>query len=366
MKSALLSAVACACVVLASCQQSGAMLSGEAVDVSTVVRTRGLDASPGTMRIDVIDQIECYIDRTGCAPMLAAPAARRIRTEEELSRAFARFENEIGLEDSVRAAQIRDAIMGNLLWASERNCGLYLSRLRGWQVTHRSALGLAEIAVDAAGAITTNEATSRLMSGLSGVATSVSGRIDSEVFASTAVELTTAQIEASMDQMRDSIRQKFNTPYDQWRLGAAVRDIEALHQHCDMRVGLARLRQSGALSSADTEFGAARDTVRENSTANLIRLLGQEADRAELAVETLNARAVAWRERAGEAGVSTAEHDALIAQAREAEAESRAELRRAQRARADIQRYGRPDAATEEGVPPPAPTVPEPADDDPT
>jgi hypothetical protein len=192
--------------------------------------------------------------------------------------ALARFEVFVAGQRPEVAVRYRDAIVNSLMIASERNCGIYLSNLRGWQVAHRSTLGLLEIAVDTAGALTTNADTSRLFSGLSGVATATSGRIDAEVFAATAVELIAAQVTSAMDTERAAIRLKLGSAYSGWDLGAAVADMERMHQQCDVRVGLARLRQNNALDTASAEVLRARGIVSASATANRAALLSGQAE----------------------------------------------------------------------------------------
>ena len=172
--------------------------------------------------------------------------------------------------DESQRQRYRNAIIGSVLTASERNCGVYLSNLRGYQVTQQSVLSIFEIAVDAAGAIATDAGSSRLLSGLSGVSTSISSEIDSKVFASTAVDLTTAAIEQSMLTSRNNIQSNFTKPYYEWPLSIALADLERMHQSCDMRTGLASIRTSGTAGTADS---SAQVQLRQTAATNTARLL---------------------------------------------------------------------------------------------
>ena len=249
------------------------LTTGQSFDIHPAMRTNYHSDSDSAqspmdrhMTVDVVSQIKCLIGvQETDAPAICTAKPNK---NDRLELALMNFERAT-LSDSKRQ-RYRNAIIGSVLAASERNCGLYLSDLRGYQVTHQSVFGLLEIVVDAAGAVVTDAGSSRLLSGLSGVSTSVSSEIDSKIFASTAVDLTTAAIEQSMTTSRTDIQSNFTKAYEEWPLGVALSEVERMHQSCDMRTGLASIRTSGTAGTADS---SAQVQLRQTAATNTARLL---------------------------------------------------------------------------------------------
>lgn len=133
----------------------------------------------------------------------------------------------------------RNAVVGALLMASERNCDIYMENLRGYQSTWRTGFSLASVALGAAGSIVTDSASARLLSGLSGASTGASGKLDENILGGMAAEVMLSGVRAAREPYRRAILDNLDTDYSEWPVEIAIADVFRYHGRCNVVSGLA-------------------------------------------------------------------------------------------------------------------------------
>jgi len=173
-------------------------------------------------------------------------------THSSLEVAFAHFP---------RDAARRDAVVGALLMASERNCDIYMENLRGAQSAWRTGSSLTSLALGTAGSIVTDSASARLLSGLSGASGSISGRLDENLMGSMAADVLLQGVRAAREPYRQAIVRNLthNTRYEAWPIEVAVADVFQYHGRCNVISGLA-----AAQRALETEI--ARESAPQQGT----------------------------------------------------------------------------------------------------
>lgn len=157
---------------------------------------------------------------------LLAPTASSSQTLEGALAAFPASE------------QRRNAVVGALLMASERNCDLYMENLRGSQAGWRTGFSLAGVALGTAGSIVTDSASARLLSGLSGASTGVSGKLDENLLGGMAAEVMLSGVRAAREPYRQIILEQLNSRYAEWPVEIAIADVFRYHGRCNVVSGL--------------------------------------------------------------------------------------------------------------------------------
>lgn len=155
-----------------------------------------------------------------------------------------------------RKAQVRNAVVGQLLRASTDNCNVYLKSLRGSQVASRTGFDLLTGGLSTAGGIAAPERTARLLSALSAFTNGAGASIDRDIFAEQGVEVVAQQIKLTQDALRATILGNETKSYAQWDLGSALGDVANFHGECSMLRGLANVQN--AVATRDADLRAAR------------------------------------------------------------------------------------------------------------
>lgn len=143
-------------------------------------------------------------------------------------------------------AAARNAVVGALMLASERNCDIYLENLRGAQTAWRTGAGLTSLALSTAGSIVTDSASARLLSGLAGASGSLSGRLDENLMSGMTADVILLGVRAGREPLRRTIAAKLtgNTTYSDWPIQIAIADVLQYHGRCNVVSGLAAAQRA--------------------------------------------------------------------------------------------------------------------------
>ena len=155
-------------------------------------------------------------------------ATGRLQTPSETASAIMAFRN--GPDPVAR----RNEVVGALLLASDRNCDIYMENLRGAQSTWRTSLSVTDVIVGAAGSMFDDGDTAGALSGLSGVAGSLSGKLDEGLMGGTAANVLLAGVRAAREPIRTDILGRFDESYSDWPVSVALADVMQYHGRCNV------------------------------------------------------------------------------------------------------------------------------------
>ncbi|MBT9444868.1 MAG: hypothetical protein IV086_04115 [Hyphomonadaceae bacterium] len=322
---------ACANLPSDTMQSARGIFTGQGFDAEPIIHQSSTGARATS--VDLVRQVLCVTrGEAGICPDWRSNEWRHL-TLPSADEAALEFEmhpfNDDATKDADARKRYRNAIVGTVLARADANCAAYLNQLRGWQVTQRTGLGIVEIGLDAAGAITQSTTSSRLFSGLSGVATSMSGTIDKEVFSSTAVEVVANHIETSMTAKRTEIVNNLRKSYADYNLSLAIADLQRYYGGCDSRNGLAIMRQQGAMTP-ETESATARARLAARSVENGAAIFANEASEAQRRADQLSNQIADLTPERDAATTSAARKAALVSQIAQLETDKSYWIRQAE------------------------------------
>jgi len=160
------------------------------------------------------------------------------RTFEEALGDFDRYAGE--REKEGRAA--RNAIVGAVMMASDKNCDVYLEYFHGNQIAIRSISSVASAVLVGAAPVTQPERSSKLLAALGAISSDVGGKLDQAAFSSRAAEVIVAGIRAERAALRAAISRKMTDGYAAWPLSLALGEALAYHGRCNAISGLSYLQ----------------------------------------------------------------------------------------------------------------------------
>jgi hypothetical protein len=155
-------------------------------------------------------------------------SATRLETPSEAAAAMVAFRT--GADPEAR----RNELVGALLLASDRNCDIYMENLRGAQSTWRTSLSVTDVVVGAAGSMFDDGDTAGALSGLSGVAGSLSGKLDEGLMGGAAANVLLAGVRAAREPIRTEILGRFGEDYASWPVSVAIADVMQYHGRCNV------------------------------------------------------------------------------------------------------------------------------------
>ena len=138
----------------------------------------------------------------------------------------------------------RNEVVGALLLASDRNCDIYMENLRGAQAAWRTGFSVTDVLVGAAGSMFDDAATAGALSGLSGVAGSLSGKLDEGFMGGTTANVLLAGVRAAREPMRRDILRRFEESYLNWPVSVALADVIQYHGRCNVVSALAAAQRA--------------------------------------------------------------------------------------------------------------------------
>lgn len=193
---------------------------------------------------------------------------------DPMTDALGRFEAFGSLEPAVAQAQ-RDALVGMLVLASDRNCSLYLDNLRKTQATYQSTFTMTSMVLSSAAGFTpTDIRTARVLSGLSSLTSGAADTLDRSVFAEQNTSVIIGAIENSRAAQRQELFAKMAQPYATWRMSNALADAFDYHGQCSVSAGLSYLAFATGVNSdlqRRVQSGSAQNSAAVQQAVNTVR-----------------------------------------------------------------------------------------------
>jgi hypothetical protein len=145
--------------------------------------------------------------------------------------------------------------VGALLLASDRNCDIYMENLRGAQAAWRTGFSVTDVFLGAVGSMFDDADTAGALSGLSGVAGSLSGRLDEGLMGGTTANVVLAGVRAAREPLRNNILGRFGADYPTWPVSVAIADVMQYHGRCNVvsAVGAAQSAAERVVNEAINE-----------------------------------------------------------------------------------------------------------------
>ena len=157
----------------------------------------------------------------------------------------------------------RNEVVGALLLASDRNCDIYMENLRGAQSAWRTGFSAADILVSAAGSMFEDGDTAGALSGLSGVAGSLSGKLDEGLMGGMAANVILAGVRAAREPVRTAILGRFDQDYAAWPVSVAIADVMQYHGRCNVVSALSAAQQATERAADRAVQDRAEETTDE-------------------------------------------------------------------------------------------------------
>lgn len=156
----------------------------------------------------------------------------------------------------------RNEVVGTLLLASDRNCDIYMENLRGAQSAWRTGLGVTDVIVGAAGSMFEDGATAGALSGISGAAGSLSGKLDEGFMGGATANVLLAGVRAARAPLRASILGRFKDAYSLWPVSVAIADVMQYHGRCNVVSALSAAQN--AAEQVVSDANATSETDKSN------------------------------------------------------------------------------------------------------
>lgn len=198
------------------------------------------------------------LDKASSAEGDKALIKERIRLEG----AFAAFYSSENDPYGTPAAR-RDRLQNRLIMASDQNCTTFAQTLYGVQASTNFVLGSLATGLAGSGAITTNQQTARLLSGLSGIATGIRSEANEDFFRKQWVEAILKAIETSRNKMKTDMQASAAQSIIVYPVEAAIADAIRYNAACSLVAGMKEV--NSAVSMADDPAGvrAFRDAFKQ-------------------------------------------------------------------------------------------------------
>ncbi|MDO8379536.1 hypothetical protein [Phenylobacterium sp.] len=151
----------------------------------------------------------------------------------------------------------RNAIVGAVLMASDKNCDVYLEYFHGNQIAIKAFSSVSATLFSGAAAIASPASSSRVLAALGSAATGVGGNLNEAAFSSKAADVVASGIRAERATMRLEMDTRMAKPdnYTVWPLSLALADAFRYHGRCNAISGLAYLQGKAEKAKSDAEAG---------------------------------------------------------------------------------------------------------------
>jgi len=181
-----------------------------------------------------------------------------------IEEALAKFDT--GGDPADRATR-RNAIVGAVLMASDKNCDVYLEYFHGNQIAIKSISSVSSTILSGAAAVTTPASSSRILAALGSAATGVGGNLNDAAFSSRAADVIVSGIRAERAGLRRELDERMrDTGYSAWPLSLALADALRYHGRCNAISGLSYL-QGAAERGKTADEGTAPPAPPQNGQA---------------------------------------------------------------------------------------------------
>lgn len=132
----------------------------------------------------------------------------------------------------------RNTIIGSLLWASDRNCDIYMENLRGTQSLWRTGTDLLSLGLGTVGGVLTDEGSTRWFNGLATGADGLGSALDKGFMGGNGADIILAGVRMEREPMRREIIIRMGEDYDAWPVALAIGDAMRYHGRCNVVTGL--------------------------------------------------------------------------------------------------------------------------------
>ena len=155
-------------------------------------------------------------------------------------------------------AERRNAIVGAVLMASDKNCDVYLEYFHGNQIAIKAISSISATLFSGAAAIATPASSSRVLAALGSAATGVGGNLNEAAFSSKAADVVASGVRAERATLRQELDTRMATAdnYVVWPLSLALADAFRYHGRCNAISGLAYLQGRAETAKAQAEAGS--------------------------------------------------------------------------------------------------------------
>jgi hypothetical protein len=223
------------------------------------------------------------------------------RRPETLTDALALFEASAQIMSAINKEvpkSQRDALVGMMVLASDRNCDLYLDNLRKTQATYQSSFLMAGMVLSgAAGFTPTDVRTARVLSGLSSMSTGAADTLNRSVFAQQNASVIIGGIEKSRSAVRAELMRRTDADYSKWRMSQAIADAYQYHGQCSISAGLAYLSSATGVNSELQANLLKQLSDSQTNVANQVAKMVEESNKSIAHMMEQNEKAQKEREK---------------------------------------------------------------------
>jgi hypothetical protein len=166
--------------------------------------------------------------------------------------------------------RIRNAIVDQLLLASNVNCNFYFDRLRGFEIGSDFTIGGLDTLVNAGGVAANSLGTAQWFSGASTVFSALDNSLDKAAFQNNTILVIKSQIRRDRDSLSSELTASRNLDYESWPLAQAISDAFDYNNACTVTSGLQGLERAAANAKAD--ISRTRDAAVSNARSLITAL----------------------------------------------------------------------------------------------
>ncbi|WP_165190027.1 hypothetical protein [Caulobacter soli] len=172
----------------------------------------------------------------------------RMRLEAALAAFYEPLNDDFG-----PAEDRRDRLQARLLGASDANCATFAQTIYGTQASSNFIFGGLATSLAGAGAITTNQQTARLLSGLAGISSGLRTEANEDFFRKQWMEAVVKAINTSRDKMRADMTVRQAQSISDYPVEAAIADAIRYNGECSLVAGMKEV--NSAVTIADDPAG---------------------------------------------------------------------------------------------------------------
>lgn len=174
--------------------------------------------------------------------------------------------------DAEKAQLYRNSVVGAVLYASDQNCDLYLTKVRGNQAFLRGTTSALATIFAGAASVTTPIESASILSAIGAASSGIGGNINEASFSNKTVEVIATAIRADRTKVRAVIENNMKKEYWDWPLSQALSETSGYHGRCNLLTGLGALQEAAADANktAERNLAAAQNRVRNNSPTDRV------------------------------------------------------------------------------------------------
>lgn len=157
----------------------------------------------------------------------------------------------------------RNRLQSRLIGASEANCKTFAQTVYGVQASTNFVFGGLTTTLSGAGAITTNQQTARLLSGLAGISSGLRSEANEDFFRKQWIEAVIKAIDSSRDRMKLDMESRWNQSINEYPVEAAIADAIEFNGECSVVAGMKQVNSAVAIADDPAGAKAMRNAFRQ-------------------------------------------------------------------------------------------------------